>query len=147
MDTNTTKKILVPVDFCHTSDLALNYATSLAKEKGAGLLIVHVQEIPRAYGGDMYYGIPEPSIEELESMLNDIEPPDRTIPVEHRLVSGDPAFELVRVAEEEKVELIVVGSHGRTGLARALLGSVAEAIVRKAHCPVLVCKPRHSAAA
>ena len=141
------KKILVPVDFSHTGDIALEYAASLAKEKQGQLLIVHVQELARAYGGEMYYGIPEPSVEELMGMLHDVKPTDATVGVEYRLLSGDPAYEVVRLADTEKVDLIVVGSHGRAGISRVLMGSVAEAIVRQAHCPVLVCKHQHMVAA
>ena len=137
-----TKKILVPTDFSHTGDTALEYAASLAKEQGARLLIVHVQELPRVYAGDMYYGIAEPSSEELMSMLRDVKPADHRVSVEYRLLSGDPAEAVVRLSDEEDVDMIVVGSHGRTGFSRALMGSVAESIVRKAHCPVVVCKQR-----
>ena len=141
------KKILVPVDFSHTGDIALEYAASLAKEKQGQLLIVHVQELASAYGGEMYYGIPEPSVDELTSMLHDVKPADATVAVEYRLLSGDPAYEVVRLADAEQVDLIVVGSHGRTGMSRVLMGSVAEAIVRQAHCPVLVCKHKPVAVA
>jgi nucleotide-binding universal stress UspA family protein len=135
------KKILFPTDFSHTGDAALEFAASLAKERGGRLLIVHVQEAPLAYGGgEMYYGIPEPTTEELMGMLREVRPNDPTVPVEYRLVTGDPADAVVRLAREDGVDLIVLGSHGRTGLTRVLMGSVAEAIVRKAECPVLVCK-------
>lgn len=137
-----TKKILVPTDFSHTGETALEYAASLAKEQGAKLLIVHVQELPRVYAGDMYYGIAEPSTEEVMSMLRDVKPTDPQVSVEYRLLSGDPAEAVVRLSDEEDVDMIVVGSHGRTGFSRALMGSVAESIVRKAHCPVVVCKQR-----
>lgn len=137
-----TNKILVPTDFSHTGDAALEYAASLAKEHGAQLLIVHVQELPRVYAGDMYYGIAEPSTEEVLGMLRDVKPVDGQIPVEYRLLSGEPSEAIVRLSDDEHVDMIVVGSHGRTGFSRALLGSVAEAIVRKAHCPVVVCKQR-----
>jgi universal stress protein A len=142
------KKILFPTDFSHTGDAALAFATTLAKESGGRLIIVHVQEAPMAYGGgEMYYGIPEPTTDELMNMLHDVKPTDSTVPCEHRLVMGDPADAVVRLAEEEDVDLIVLGSHGRTGLSRLLMGSVAEAIVRKAHCPVLVHKqPVHKPA-
>ena len=73
-------------------------------------------------------------------MLHDVKPTDPSIPVEYRLLTGEPADAVVRSAEEDDVDLIVLGSHGRTGLSRLLMGSVAEAIVRKAHCPVLVYK-------
>jgi nucleotide-binding universal stress UspA family protein len=135
------KRILFPTDFSHTGDAALAFATSLAKESDGRLIIVHVQEAPLAYGGgEMYYGIPEPSTDELMNMLHDVKPTDASVPVEYRLVTGDPADAVVRLAEDDEVDLIVLGSHGRTGLTRLLMGSVAEAIVRKAHCPVLVYK-------
>jgi len=135
------KRILFPTDFSHTGDAALRFATSLAKESDGRLIIVHVQEAPLAYGGgEMYYGIPEPTTDELINMLHEIKPTDSSVPVEYRLVTGDPADAVVRLAEDDDVDLIVLGSHGRTGLTRLLMGSVAEAIVRKAHCPVLVYK-------
>lgn len=135
------KRILFPTDFSHTGDAALAFAASLAKEADGRLIIVHVQEAPLAYGGgEMYYGIPEPTTDELLNMLHDIKPTDPSVQVEYRLVTGDPADAVVRLAEDDDVDLIVLGSHGRTGLTRLLMGSVAEAIVRKAHCPVLVYK-------
>lgn len=135
------RKILFPTDFSHSGDAALMFATSLAKESGGRLLIVHVQEAPMAYGGgEMYYGMPEPTTDEVMTMLRDVKPDDPSVPCEHRLVTGDPADEVVKIAEEDGVDLIVLGSHGRTGLTRLLMGSVAEAVVRKAHCPVLVYK-------
>jgi len=56
----------------------------------------------------------------------------------HRLTMGDPAGEIVRIAAEEGVEMIVLGTHGRSGMTRMLMGSVAETVVRRASCPVLV---------
>lgn len=135
------KRILFPTDFSHSGDAALSYATSLTKDCGGRLIIVHVQEPPMAYGGgEMYYGIPEPTSDELMTMLRDVKPNDPDVPFEHRLATGDPADTIVRIAEEDDIDLIVLGSHGRTGLTRLLMGSVAEAIVRRAHCPVLVYK-------
>lgn len=91
----------------------------------------------------MYYGIPEPSTDDLMTMLERIVPPDPTVKFEHHLVTGDPASAVVRLAEEENVDLIVMGTHGRTGLRRLLMGSVAEAIVRRAKCAVLTLKQPH----
>jgi universal stress protein A len=141
------KKVLFPTDFSHTGDAALALATTLAKEGNGRLIIAHAQEAPLAYGGgEMYYGMPEPSTDELLNLLHAIKPTDSSIPVEYRLVLGDPAEAIVRLADEEDIELIVLGSHGRTGFSRILMGSVAESIVRKAHCPVLVYKqPAHKA--
>jgi nucleotide-binding universal stress UspA family protein len=135
------RKILFPTDFSHTGDAALEMATSLARERGAKLLIVHVEEPPAAYGGgEMYYGMLEPATEDLRKMLEEIVPAQPDVPYEHHLLTGDPATTIPRFAEEQGVEMIVMGTHGRTGLMRLLMGSVAEAIVRRATCPVLTYK-------
>lgn len=140
------KKILFPTDFSTSSDAALKYATTLAKERGAKLSIVHVEEPPAAYGGgEMYYGLPDPDVAALKKMLEAIQPTDPLVPFEHRLVTGLPAREIVELAKEEGVDLIVMGTHGRTGLGRLLMGSVAEAVVRRAPCPVLTFKEPHKA--
>ncbi len=137
------KKILFPTDFSHSSDAALSLATSLARDTGAKLLIAHVEEPPVAYGGgEMYYGIPEPVEEDLRKMLKEVVPTDATVPYEHHLVTGDPSAAIVRLAKDEDVDLIVMGTHGRTGLLRMLMGSVAEAVVRRAPCPVLTFRPK-----
>jgi len=133
------KTILFPTDFSTASDAALAHAEALAKSSGARLLIVHVEEPPLAYGGgELYYGLPEPNTERIQKMLEDVHPADPTLPFEHRLTMGDPAAEVVRIAADEGAEMIVMGTHGRTGVSRLLMGSVAEAIVRRAPCPVLV---------
>jgi universal stress protein A len=135
------KKILFPTDFSHTGDAALKMATTLARDSGATLLIVHVEESPNVYaGGEFYYGIPNPPSDELRRMLEEVKPADPSVPCEHRLLSGDPAATIVRLAEDEKADMIVMGTHGRTGIIRMLMGSVAEAIVRRAPCPVLTYK-------
>lgn len=138
------KKILFPTDFSTCSDAGLGHATALAKETGAKLLILHVEEPPPAYGaGEMYYGVPNPDNPTLRRMLADVIPTDPSVPYEHRLVVGDPASEIVAIANEEGADLIVMGTHGRTGLKRLLMGSVAEAVVRKANCPVITYKEPH----
>jgi nucleotide-binding universal stress UspA family protein len=133
------KHILFPTDFSTASDAALEHAATLAKSTGSGLLIVHVEEPPLAYGGgELYYGLPEPDSERILKMLEDVKPSDPAVPFTHRLTMGDPASEIVRIAEDEGAQMIVLGTHGRTGFTRILMGSVAEAVVRRAPCPVLV---------
>lgn len=129
------KKILFPTDFSHTGDAALAIAASLAKEHDGQLLIVHVPD------PSLWYGEREPTTEQLTKMLHNIKPTDSSISVAYCLVKGDPVDALVQFAKEERIDLIVLGSHGHRGLTRMLLGSVAEGIVRQAPCPVLVCKP------
>jgi nucleotide-binding universal stress UspA family protein len=139
------KKILLPVDFSTAGDAALKMATVLARDTGATLVILHVEEPPLAYGGgEMYYGIVEPDRTELERMLRDVKPSDPAVKVVYRLVSGDPSHAVCQAAEEEGADFIVVGTHGRTGLGRLLMGSVAESIVRHAKCPVVTVKAPHA---
>jgi len=142
-----TSKILFPTDFSKHGQAALEMATSLARDRGATLLIVHVEEPPLAYGGgEFYYGVAEPNQEDLERMLLEVVPTDQSVRYEHRLLAGSPARAILDLAKEEQVDLIVMPTHGRTGLLRLLMGSVAEEVVRKAHCPVLTVKLQNEAA-
>ncbi len=137
------KTIVFPTDFSTLGHEALEYATQLAREQGSRLLIVHVQEPAIAYGaGDYYYGLPEPDTEAVKQMLAKVKPTDPAVAYEHRLLMGEPAESIVELAQREHADLIILGSHGRTGLARLLLGSVTEAIMRRAACPVMVIKSR-----
>ena len=134
-------KILCPTDFSTLGLTALETATALAKERGATLLIAHVEESPIAYGGgEFYYGIEEPDRDEIQRMLSEVLPKDPAVGCEHRLLTGSPARAIVQLAEEEHVDMIVMPTHGRKGLPRLLMGSVAEEVVRKAKCPVLTVK-------
>ena len=134
-------KILVPVDFSEGSDSALDWATVLARDTGATLLLVHVEVIPLTTGGGEYiYAIPEPPTAELAERLEKMVPTDPNISVIHRMLTGDPAASILRTANAENVDLIVMGTHGRRGITRLLMGSVAEEVVRKAKCPVLTVK-------
>jgi universal stress protein A len=135
------KRIMVPTDFSPSSEAAMALAASLARDCGATILVVHVEEIPLATGGaEFLYSIPEPNTQELRQMLSKIVPKDPAVPCEHRLLAGDAAEAIVRTAEAEHIDMIVIGTHGRTGLSRLLMGSVAEAVVRRAGCPVLTMK-------
>jgi nucleotide-binding universal stress UspA family protein len=135
------KKILFPTDFSPASDAALAYAASLARDTGSQLLILHVEDVQVAYaGGEMYLPAPTTPNLEVEKMLRSVVLADKSVAYEHRLAIGSPAEEIVQIAKDEGVELIVMGTHGRSGLSRLLMGSVAEAVVRKATCPVLTLK-------
>jgi nucleotide-binding universal stress UspA family protein len=135
------RKILVPTDFSKSSQEGLRWATSLARDSGATLIIAHVEEPPMAYGGgEFYLGVEETTREELRKALVQVLPTDPAVPFEHKLLIGDPATAIVTLAEDENVDLIVMGTHGRRGLTRLLMGSVAEAVIRRATCPVLTVK-------
>jgi nucleotide-binding universal stress UspA family protein len=82
--------------------------------------------------------------DDLGDELNGMAVPDQQVPTERRLEEGDPVTQILRVARETNCDLIVMGTHGRTGLGRLVMGSVAEQVVRKALCPVLTVKmPQH----
>jgi len=144
------QKILLPTDFSGCANYALPYAAAIARATGATIVCLHVIEpIVPAVG---YSGLAEPMpIADISEQLEDSA--ERELPqlaecdeldgleVEEVIVHGDPAAEIVRVASEREVDLIVVSSHGRTGLGRIIFGSTAEAVVRHAICPVLVVKP------
>jgi nucleotide-binding universal stress UspA family protein len=143
------KKILYATDYSEPSQYALHFATSLACDCQATLLIVHVSETECCPVGELFDEECEPSPEEL-ARLKAVVPDDANVPFEHRLVCPPPssenlhrADEIVRLAKHEGVHSIVIGTHGRTGLSRILVGSVAEAVMRKAPCPVVtVRKPK-----
>jgi len=134
------KTIIFPVDFSTNNDKSLALATSLARDSGAKLFIVHVEEPPVVYVGNSYYGVPNPQAEDVSKMLKEVVPPTSDVAYEHKSLTGTPADEIVNFAEQTKADFIVMGTHGRTGLFRVLMGSVAEAVVRKAPCPVLTVK-------
>ncbi len=144
------RSILLPTDFSECANYALSYATSLARSAGASIICVHVIEPVVPTVG--YTGLTEPMpMTDLSEQLE--ESAERELPkigacdecngleVEEVIAHGDAAAEIVRVAKERKVDLIVIASHGRTGLGRILFGSTAESVVRHASCPVLVVKP------
>ncbi len=132
--------ILHPTDYSPLAEHAFHLACSLARDHGARLLVLHV-EVPPALGpgGNL---VPPPGGDRaaLERQLRQVQAPDPKVPVRYRLEVGDPVAEILRVAEEVKCDLIVMGMHGRSWLAHLLIGSVAEQVVRKAACPVLVVK-------
>ena len=144
------RKILLPTDFSGCANYALPFAAAIARATQAVVICVHVVEpIVPAVG---YTGLAEPMpMAEISEQLEDSA--ERQLPqlaecedlhglkVEEVIVHGDPAAEIVRVAAEREADLIVVSSHGRTGLGRIIFGSTAEAVVRHASCPVLVVKP------
>ena len=139
-------KILVPTDLSSAGDAAFALAVSLARDNRARLLIAHVEEPAMVYGGgEMFAAAVEPATEELRERLKKIVPPDPEVAYEHHLVTGEPAEAIVRLAESEQCDLIVMGTHGRKGLSRLLMGSVAEAVVRRSHCPVMTLRPPHPA--
>jgi nucleotide-binding universal stress UspA family protein len=139
------RTILHPTDFSDYSAYAFQLASSLAADCGARLVVLHVVDHPvLAYPGVMTPPPPPmPSAEErnaIRERLERIMPANAAVPVEHLLEEGDPPTAILQIAQEKGCDLIVIGTHGRTGLRRLLMGSVAEQVVRDAPCPVLTVK-------
>ena len=130
------RNILYATDFSPFSNQAYFHAVALAESHGAVLTIAHVLA-PGAVA------LPDVSPDERaywRGQLEQIRPLNLDIPVRHVLLEGDPAEELLRHAANMRADLIVRGTHGRTGQERLLMGSVAERVMRGAACSVLVVK-------
>jgi nucleotide-binding universal stress UspA family protein len=142
------KTILHPTDFSELAGHAFQMACALGRDYGARLLVCHVyQPPPLAYGE---FGVAPPPLcdapESLRERLALIRPAEDEVDVQHYLLEGDPAEEIVELARDSLCDLIVMGTHGRTGLGRLLMGSVAERVMRRAPCPVLTIKAPSGAA-
>jgi len=145
------KKILFATDFSEGSSSSLPYAVDFAKRYGAKLYIVNVIfDIAKASGSyvphismeELYKDMEKASKAQLEKCY--IEEMKSFKDVEHVVLKGVPYEEISRFASENKVDLIVIGTHGRKGLDRVLFGSTAEQVVRHAPCPVLTVRlPNH----
>lgn len=133
--------ILHPTDFSAGSNYALRLACAVARDSHAHLVLLHVFTPQPIIGGeDLLPPDPEIRKAELLSQLQELPVDDGEALVERRLEEGYPGSDISRIAQEMKADLIVMGTHGRTGLSRLLMGSVAEQTVRKAPCPVLTVK-------
>jgi nucleotide-binding universal stress UspA family protein len=143
---NVAKRILVPVDFSDPSRAALDYALSLKPLLGAEITVLHVWEAPRYSGPDMMMiglGAPLTLIDytrrragkDMQELLDGLRRKGNDV---HGLLeAGNPAVRIVEIAARDKFDLIVMGTHGRSGFDRFLVGSVAEKVVRTSPCPVL----------
>jgi nucleotide-binding universal stress UspA family protein len=129
--------ILYPTDYSGCAAGVYPLACSLARDCGARLLVLHVEPPPVCHG-EVVARRQEPVYEDiLWQELHKAAPDQPGVCSEHHLAEGDAAAEIVKVAREEGCDLIVMGTHGRTGLRHALMGSVAERVLRQAPCPVL----------
>ena len=150
----TWTRICCAVDLSPPSRLAMETAAELASRFGAELTLLHVVErVPRPVTSDTLVS-PREVLEltgfELERAVaewRDAAVRTASRPVDYALVPGHPATEIARFAGEGRFDLLVMGTHGQTELEHAILGSVAERVVREAPCTVLVVRPRPSRAA
>jgi nucleotide-binding universal stress UspA family protein len=142
----TVHHVLVPIDFSPYAEQALDYAIALAQKLQARATLLHVIQPPLVAGADM--GVwPSPAfIEDLETAItSDMEGYLARVTAaglegELVVVHGVPFQEILNTAKARQVDLIIMGTHGRTGLSHVFLGSVVEKVVRLAPCPVLVAR-------
>jgi nucleotide-binding universal stress UspA family protein len=145
-------RILVPTDFSKYSEVALTYAVALAEKFTAELYLLNVVQdlalfIPDAIAVAPPIAAPvEQFTAAAREALERVTQTDRLerLPVHREVREGTPFYEIIRFAREKDIDLIVMGTHGHTGLTHVLLGSVTEKVVRKAPCPVLTVRhPEH----
>lgn len=135
------KKILVPTDFTVYSDHAIEYAIMVARNFEAKIMLVHVIE-PMAYSVtdtiqiiDHYTALKTVAGPILKNLQNKLL--KKGLEVDTLLLDGTPYLEIVKRSRQAGIDLIIMGTHGRTGIKHVLMGSVAERVVRMAPCPVL----------
>jgi len=137
-------KILFPTDFSESAENASRYALSLAKKYASKVYVIHVIE-PFTYTTE--FGLDfSAQLKEMEAsarrLLDDVAASIKknNLDVESVLITGEPFVEIIKYARKEQVDLIVMATHGRSGIEHMLMGSVAEKVVRKSPCPVLTIK-------
>jgi nucleotide-binding universal stress UspA family protein len=138
------KKIAVPTDFSPAADEAFRMAQLLAKGTGASLTVFHIA-LPPAFMTADGKVLPDASSDDTKNLwdsLRKMRPEDSSIRVEHHIIVAEKsdASHLLQVIDSLGGDLIVMGTTGRTGLKHLLFGSLAEDVVRKAACPVMVVK-------
>ena len=133
---NPIRRILCPTDFSPASHAAFEYAERLAASTGAELLVLHAE-----LGWGATASSDQPSAATTQA-LGKVQPREAGVHVEHLVDYGVPGEVICWVAQERKCDQIVMGTHGRTGLSRLLMGSVAEHVIRHARCPVLTVRLR-----
>lgn len=132
------KTILFATDFSPASNVAFDVASALARDYRARMIVLHVIE-PVRMGFSEFASYVGPDEDKGEAMarLQAITAPSPTVTIEYRLLEGDPATVIAETAGETDADLVVMGTHGRTGFTRLVMGSVAEEVLRQAPCPVL----------
>jgi nucleotide-binding universal stress UspA family protein len=150
------KRILVPVDFSIRSRAALSYSVGLARATGAEIDVLHVVPAPGrlSVAVDAYVGLPLPHAasttltearDRMDTLISSVD--HSGVTVHQKIEEGDPAAAIVQLASADAHDLIVLGTHGRIGLANLVLGSVAERLITCAPCPVVTLRARQAAVA
>jgi len=133
------RKILVPIDFSDCSKKAVAYAAALAKQFHASVHLLHVQARPTPIPAVIDFPVaPESGEEARENLRNLARSIDSTITNQITVAVGDPEDEILRAIDENNIDLVIFGTHGRTGLQHWIHGSVTERVLRRANCPALI---------
>jgi len=141
------KKILIPTDFSSSAMHALKYAVEFNKSFNARLYILHVLQDITDFSEfnlsptilpQLYAEFEQNATHKLEEIVNHLVPKDTAC--DTYIIHGVPFFEIIQFSKDEGIDLIIMGSHGRTGIKHVLFGSTAEKVVKKAACPVLTIK-------
>jgi universal stress protein A len=142
------KKILCPVDFSQFTQEVVNYALDLAKKYGAVVHIMHVVPNMTYFTPYESFLTPENLIAIEKNIQDEVERnfakllKNDTVPTKTVIKTGVPFVEIIDYAKSESIDLIVMGTHGHTGLEHILIGNVAEKVVRKSPCPVMTIRPK-----
>lgn len=146
----TLKKILVPTDFSECSDAAVTYGRALASAFGSELHLLHIVHDPytQPWAAEAFPASLGDLLDQWQAQaqtrMKECVPEEERAHVVVTSVIGSPFLEILRYAQEQAIDLIIIGTHGRGPLGHMLLGSVAEKVVRKAPCPVLTVRhPQH----
>ena len=141
----TLKSILVPTDFSKQSQSAIRYGIEFATKFGAKLHILHVVQDVSIFIPEMGFIIEPMLLAAGKSLADFLEPyKHHGIELISHCQEGNPLDEIISLANDENIDLIILGTHGHTGLAHLFLGSLAETLVRKSPCPVLSLRnPEH----
>jgi universal stress protein A len=134
------RKILFPTDFSEHALAALPMAENIAKANGSTIVIAHVYEPALTYGTGLaaaFSALPQEIRENASHLLDQVQLSDPDIPVERKLLQGTPAISLCKFAQEAAIDLIMMSTHGRTGLSGLVMGNVGQSVVKGAPCPVL----------
>jgi nucleotide-binding universal stress UspA family protein len=142
----TVQKIIVPVDFAENTGKLVTYACYMAERLAATIHFVHVVA---AYPGDVMIGAPFAeeyrdkvyfaAEERMANLLHDTK--EHCLGCTGQTINGEPVEKIIEIAEEKDADLIIISTHGAKGLEKILLGSVAERVLKRAHCPVLIMNP------
>lgn len=140
------RTVLHPTDFSEASRPAFEMACALARDYRAKLVLLHVVPPVHVYAPDgVAVAFPPEQPYDAHVKLARLRPEDPLVEVDHHVVEGDPSGEVLKAATTTGADVIVMGTHGNTGITRFLVGSVAESVMRKAPCPVLTVRlPFHA---